>query len=358
MVLDPETVRVVSTLGLGIPTAMFVAATTQRHNEPASRTWSIGFLLTTAAVAVTVFGDDRDLGPGIDVVLAGTVTLGLTTTWMGARLLNGRSAGWLVGGAAAVLVGLVASFDPELARVAQLLAAIGVSALAVHELGRGSTSSYVESRLIRVLLVALGVLSLAALLRQVFDDVPEAEASDWRVLAVTALFQVTSMVALSALREGAAERVVGARIGRTTVAGLLTAPDFLVRAEDQVERAATTGEHTTLVVARVEDLDSLATAYGLQARELAVIHVSTVLRENLSASTLLGYLGAGRFAALLVHPGSSTESVDQLRRGLATSPTPDGLPLRMATTVEVVASDLDAAALHRAVPAPRKLADS
>ena len=355
MVLDPESVRVAAALGIGFPTAMFVAATTQRHNDPSSRLWSVGFLMTTAAMSVAVVRDGQDLGRGIDVVLAVAVTLGLAAVWMGARLLHGRRAGWPVAGAAAVVVGLVSAIDLEAARIVQLLGAAVLSGLAVHEFGRGATRSYVEARLVRILMIGLALLSLGAAARQTFGDVPGAEASDWRVLAVAALFQVTLMVALSALREGEAERTLGARIGRTTVAGLLTGPDFLVRAEDQITRAGMTGEHTTFLLAQVDDLESLATAYGLQARELAVVHMSTALREHLSAATLLGYLGGGRFAALLVHRAPTSESVDDLRRGLATSPTPDGLPLRMTTNVEVVARDLDTAALHEIVPSPRKL---
>ncbi|RYI99383.1 MAG: GGDEF domain-containing protein, partial [Actinomycetales bacterium] len=303
MNLDPQTVRVVATLTLIGPTALFAAATAQRHNEPASRMWSVGFLATTVALgAASVLGDTAP-DHVLTFFLAALPVLGLSALWMGTRLINRRRAGWAVTAAALLVVGIATAADPEVARGVQLLVMAALGVLTVLELGSGSTRDYVEARFLRIVLSFLVLVSLAAVVRQSVGSVPEAAPSDWRVLGVAAMFSVTIAVALNAMREGQAERRLGARVGRATVAGLLNPADFRSRAVDQLSRAGLTGQSTELLVVAVHDLDALVHAYGEQARQTVIVHVAEVLRHELSADRLLGYIGRGRFAVLLVDPG-------------------------------------------------------
>lgn len=337
MTLDPETVHVVATLVLIGPTSLFAAATAQRHNDPGSRMWSVGFLATTIALGVAAVLDETAPDAGLQFCIAALPVFGLAAIWMGTRLLNKRPAGWSFTATAVLGVGLATVADDEVARGVQLLVVAAIGVLAIIELGSGSTRAYVEARFLRIVMGALVLASVAAVVRQSFGSVPDAAPSDWRILGMAAMFSVTIAVALNAMREGEAERRLGARVGRVTVAGLLNPADFRSRAVDQLSRAALTGQRVELLVVAVRDLDSLVHAYGQQAREIVTMHVAQVLRHELSADRLLGYIGRGRFAVLVVEPGAVSPA-DTLRHALATTPAPAGLPLRAECDVTRIGS--------------------
>ncbi len=337
--LDPETVRVVSTIGAAGPAAVFAAATAQRHNDPPGRIWSVGFLTLVACLAVTAVLDGDLRSTLLEAIVAAGIVLAVAAMWMGLRLIGGRtSAGWAVTGGGAVGVALACWLVPDAARATQLAVVAVFAALGVVELWTGPTRAYIESWLLRVVLGVLTVLAAGAVVRSIANPPEDGGPSDWRVLSLGTVLLVTAMVAISALREGEVSRLAGGRTRVSRLRGVLPVDELAERADDVLDRAALTGEVAALALVRLTDVDSIGTAYGQRARGLSVQHVADVLRRHLPADATVGYVGRGGFAVVLTRsvsdPPPDVEKI--VRTGLAVTPPSEGVPLRVHCEVTVI----------------------
>lgn len=104
--------------------------------------------------------------------------------------------------------------------------------------------------------------------------------------------------------------------------GTLDSSHFENAANDRLERAATRGRQVSLIMAQIDNLAAFNTAFGRDAGDEILSRFARVLRDSVPVSAILGYLGAGRFAALIVSTSKdeAPEIIDALTKNLRNTP--------------------------------------
>jgi GGDEF domain-containing protein len=110
--------------------------------------------------------------------------------------------------------------------------------------------------------------------------------------------------------------------GSGRVFGVHSRAQFLEAAADRLERMGLRGGHAGVLVARVSDLQELNEAFGRGGGDQALATVAQTLREHVPAWSVLGYLGAGKFAALVPAetPARTGEVADAVERAVLAAP--------------------------------------
>lgn len=292
-------------LAVAVP---FALTTALRHNDPANRLWC-GSLMAALGAGFTPL-IDQVLVPTVDVEAAGAacavMTFGLM--WSGVRWFRGATPLPAAPLLAAAVV-LVAWFALTAAGTAVVpsgyLVASGFAVATIVELHRGPMRLNVNVSLLQVV---LGLFAAAATINSL---VRRGEA-DSTVLPATFLVVATTvglqlLVSMRAERDGAwwsEDHDTGRAFG------VHSRGQFLEAASDRLGRLELRGGHAAVLLAEVTDLAELNEAFGRRGGDLALSTLADTLRRHVPAWSVLGYLGAGRFAVLA--PADSPERAGEM----------------------------------------------
>ena len=334
--IDLETLLIVRVLPITIATAIFATTSALRHNDEANRAWTAAF---AAALCVSgleaIYAADGQAPLVVTAAGDASTVFALGAMWSGARLIDGRSRShiWIVVAVAlaAAVPTLVQSSTPGPGLSTALpTGAAGVFAwLSATELIRGALRLNLNARILQVVYFLFGAwyVTAAALIAS-GAATPNIYST---AMPFTGLF-IVSAICLSALRVERAGNwwSVGSEAQRRSDLGVLSSEAFREDAHDRIERATLAGSHVALVLAEIEDLDELNSAFGRQAGDSALLHFAGIMRSRLPADALLGHLGAGRFVVLVASaaPDAPMTLVDAIRTGLTESPVGQGMELR------------------------------
>ena len=336
MHLDVETLLIVRILPITIVSAIFATTAAMRHNDQANRVWTASFAAALCVSGLDAIYAGGGASPAV-VVAAGdaSTVFAVGAMWSGTRLLHGRTSSclWLAVAAglavAAPTIAQSPDADPGLSTTLRTGVAGVFAWLTATELLRGPMRLNLNARILQLAYfvfggwyVVLSALSASGITR------PAVYAT---ALPLTALF-VVSGLCLTALRVERAGNwwSVSSEVHRRGRLRVLTADAFREDATDRIQRARLVGNHVALVLAAIDDLDDLNSAFGREAGDIALVHFSGVLRSRVPADALLGHLGAGRFVVLVLAGSSDTPRtlVDAIRTGLTESPLGEGMEVR------------------------------
>ena len=345
MDLDLETLFIARVLPIALVTAVFATIAALRHNDEASRTWTAAFAAALCVSALdAIYATDGSVPALVEAASDASTVFSLGAMWSGCRLLDGRPRSYVwVAALAAVVVAvptLVQSSgpDPDLS-AALRLGASGVFAwLTAAELLRGQMRLNLNARILQALFFAFGAwyvvaaaLSAAASSGSGIHR-PDIEST---ALPFTAVFLIAALC-LSALRveRSGSWWSTSVEAPRRTRLGVLSAESFREDANDRIERATLSGSHAALVLAEIDHLDELNSAFGRESGDRALVHFSGILRSRVPADALLGHLGAGRFVVLIVTSSAEAPLIvaDAIRTGLTEAPASEGMELRTDAT--------------------------
>lgn len=345
MNLDLETLLSACALILCVVTAVFATTAALRHNDEANRSWTAGF---AAALCVTglqaIYGQDGATPAIVVAVTDASMVFAVGALWSGCRSLDGRdrSLVWVpVAVAIAVMIPVLLGAPApnlDLSSALRLGAAGGFAWLCAIELLRGRMGLNLNSRMLQVTFFALGAWFVTA---AALSAAAPAQSGLTRpsIESITMPFTAALLVAaicLSALRVELAGNwwSLNAETRRYTSLGILAAKSFAEDARDRLERTTIAGRHAVLVLAEIDHLDDLNTAFGREHGDRAILHFSGVLRNRVPAEALIGHLGAGRFVVMVVsaRPDTPSTIVDAIRTGLTEAPVAPGLELRTDAT--------------------------
>lgn len=310
MDLDLPTLLTCCALATIAVAAVFSTTVALRHNDEANRAWVAGLAAALCATGLAaIYGIDDSTPVTVVAAIDASTVFALGATWAGFRALDGRARSlvWiaLVAALLTALPTLLGTTDVDLDLSATLrLAVTGLMAwMCAIELMRGAMRLNLNSRILQVVLFAFGGWYLAASAVHAAASTPLSNRPtlESTMLPFTAVFLVVTICAsaLRVERSGNWWSMNAATARRTNLAVL--APDpFREDARDRVDRAAMTGRHVALILAEIEALDDLNTAFGRETGDAAMMHFTELLRSRVPASALIGHLGAGRFAILSV----------------------------------------------------------
>lgn len=336
MDLDLETLLIVRVMPMTLVTAIFATTAALRHNDEANRAWTAAFAAALCVCGLDAIYSADGSAPAV-VTAAGdaSTVFAVGAMWSGCRLLDDRARSHIwIAVAAAVAVAAPTfwqSTDADLdLSTALRTGASGLFAwLVASELLRGKMRLNLNARILQFSYLALGTWYVVVAALSASGAVRPGIIST--ALPFTALFLV-SAVCLSALRVEQTGNwwSVSAETRRRSNLGVLAADAFREDAADRIQRATLAGGHVALVLAEIEDLDELNSAFGRQAGDSALLHFAGVLRARVPADALIGHFGAGRFVVLVVPTTSDSPStvVDAIRTGLTESPVSEGMELR------------------------------
>lgn len=290
----------------------FAITTALRHNDPANRLWS-GALLAALGAGTAPLLDVEHTAP-VDLGTAGAacavVTFGLL--WSGARWFRGVDPRPFVALGFVVLLVVVRlvldAIDSPISPTGYTVAA-AFAVLTIVELHRGPMALNLN---VSILQVALGVFAVGA-----FTFVVVTRSTADRQVSSATLLLLTSAVCAQMLAAVRAERS-GAwwseDHGPGRVHGVHTREQFLEAAADRLGRLGLRGGHAALVLAEVSALSELNEAFGRRGGDVALSTLADTLRRHVPAWSVLGYLGAGRFAVLA--PAGSVEQTAEIATAL------------------------------------------
>jgi len=341
MDLDLETLLIARVLPITIVTAVFATTAALRHNDEANRAWTAAFAAVLCVSGLDAIYAADGSAPTIVVAASDASTVfSLGAMWSGCRLLDGRSRSliWIPVTVAALVAvpTLLQSPAPDLDLSAALrLGATGIFAwLTAAELLRGTMRLNLNGRILQLVFFLFGAWYVIA------AAVSAAASADGRIsrlsiesttMPLTAVF-VIAAICLSALRVEQSGNwwSMNAEARRRTNLDVLASDAFREDAQDRIERATLAGGHVALVLAEIDHLDELNSAFGRESGDRALVHFTGILRTRVPADALLGHLGAGRFVVLVVAPSSATAYtiVDAVRTGLTDASVNEGLELR------------------------------
>lgn len=320
--IDQFSVSIVTALVVVVSGTLFVIETLLRRDDSAGRVWALGFLsamLTTLLYLVWAWSPDAwwAVAGGNAAFVAGSGLM-----WLGCRRFNGHSMRIpvvlvLVMSVAAGLSAVLAGPDGgDWAGAAWMFIPLFlVGAAAAVECRRGVLGHATNAA---TLAFVFGLQSLYYLARTiVFLTLgPESELfSTWFgtlvTSALTVILTITAVVATSVLR---ANRT-GLR-GRTDDAGgwamggaIVTAPVFASAGERLVATAKRRGERLAVLIVRLEELDYISTAFGMEARDELMAAARASVRAEAPAFALVGEDGVNALAML-----TTSESTGDARR--------------------------------------------
>jgi diguanylate cyclase (GGDEF)-like protein len=344
MDLDLETLLITCALAMVCVTAVFATTAALRHNDEANRAWTSAFAAALLATSLEAVYGTSAMPTVVVAVIDASSVFALGAMWSGARLLNNRSRSYVsVPGALALAVAVVTMVQAPVPNL-DLGAAIrfgvtGVFAwLTAAEMLRGDMRRNLNGRILQTVFFLLGAwyIGAAALSAAATGDGridrPTLESTSLPFVGVF----IVAAICLSALR---VERTgnwwsMSADARRRTNLDVLAADAFLDDARDRIERATYAGGHVGLVLAEIDHLDELNSAFGRDSGDRALVHFSTILRARVPADALLGHLGAGRFVIIVMAPIPTVPQtvVDAIRTGLTEAPVSEGMELRVDAT--------------------------
>lgn len=307
MLLDPMTQAILTALVVVVAGVIFISETLLRRDDGAGRVWALAFL---AAMLTVVSYLAWAASPGMWWAVAiGNMAFvaGTGLMWLGCVKFNGRLSplysGVVAAGAlAAFITVLVAGPDGGAwagAEVMFIAIALFAGAGAFETL-RGAMGKNLNAR---TLAIVLGVQAVYYVVRTVAFFMLGGESADfgrWFGTEVTSYLTVTltitAVVTTSVLRADRARlrgHTESSMVGFTS-AGVLMNSALNRLLIDRSERAAARRDPIVVISIVVEDLDTIATAFGeATAVEVVDLWIEGVRRHSPS-SALIAEDGQGR----------------------------------------------------------------
>lgn len=309
--LDVNTLYSVATVALIVVATAYAVITALRHNDRANRILCASFIMASTAMAIPSIWGSASAAPALttSTTLASSV-YALALIWSGVRALENKRPWLSLSLLAAAITGVVAYFDDSASAqsdgslLAFLLLAI-FAGLAGAALYNGSLNANLNSWLLCVSLWLYGVVYtvLAGILTGL--RLQGIYSSDFLSASVTALlflslFLIASIClsALRAERHGAWRSGDGAFDELRSELDAINGTRFKRDVSDRLNRMSHVGGYATLVVAEINNLEELNTAFGHEFGDTAITHFIDVLRAKVPAEALIGHLESGRFAVL------------------------------------------------------------
>lgn len=309
--LHLDTIYVVATLALIIVATAYGLTAVLRHNDHANRILCASLIVATTTLAIpSIWGSEAN-APALATAASrmGSV-YAVALLWSGTRALNQRKPRlWipLLAGAASGAVALSGETNgsDQVADFSTFILLATFAWLAGVGLRSGPLRANLNSQLLRLSLwsygliyaLSAGVLAGMRASGRPHDDFLSAGSS---ALLFVSLFLLAA-VCLSAMR---AERYGSWRSGDGAFGELQTALDaismahFEPAARDRLERMSHVGGQATLLVAEVNNINELNTAFGREIGDIALTQFIEVLRAKVPAAALIGHLDGGRFVVL------------------------------------------------------------
>ena len=341
MDLDLETLLIARVLPITLVTAVFATTAALRHNDEANRAWTAAFAAAMCSCGLDAIYAADGTAPTLVIAAADASTVfALGALWAGCRLLDGRPRSYIWVAVVAALgvagVTLAQSSGPDLdVSAAARLGATGLFAwLTASELLRGPMRLNLNARILQGVFglfgawyVVASALSAAASGGESIGR-PPVEST---LLPFTAVFLV-AVICLSSLRVERAGNwwSMSVEAQRRSHLQVLASASFREDAVDRIERSTLVGSHVALVLAEIDLLDELNSAFGRDSGDRALVYFSGILRSRVAADALLGHLGAGRFVVLMTAPARDTATtvVEAIRTGLTEASVSAGMELR------------------------------
>lgn len=331
MTLDLLTVTLQTALVVVVTGVIFIVGMLLRKDELVGRIWGVAFL-AGALTVLSYFVWASNPGAWW-VVAVGNASFVCATgfMWLGARSYNARPmalASWAVTIAAVAELVVVVALGPgggdwagaELMFIA-LTAFAGLGAI---ECVRGDMGRHRESW---GLAFVLGVQSLYYVVRTavfLIDGATGRFFLTWFGTVATSFLTITlSIVAVVVTSVLLSSRLrLRGSVGTTTLQlsddGILPEPSFQRILEDVSERAERRGELVGVVSARIDDLPSIATAFGSEAADLVLTSFRTGVRRYAPSASFIGQDGPNGML-VSIQPSSPEEArriARRIRRGL------------------------------------------
>lgn len=340
-------------LAVAVP---FALTTALRHNDPANRLWC-GSLMMALGAGCAPLVDGLPV-PTVDVEAIGAacavMTFGLM--WSGVRWFRRAAplpAAPLLVGVAMLLLSVVLDVSGSPIVPSGYIAASAFAVATIVELHRGPMRLNLNVSLLQVVLGAFAATATV--------DALVHRGSGTTVLPATFLMITTTvglqlLVSMRAERDGAwwsEDR------GSGRAFGVHSHGQFLEAAGDRLGRLELRGGHAALLLADITDLTELNAAFGRRGGDVALATLADTLRSHVPAWSVLGYLGAGRFAVLapVDTPERTAEMATAVEHALYTRSTLDGeqdvpVPVLLGAA-DTYTCALDLAALMSAARATR-----
>lgn len=341
MELDLTTLLTCCALAIVTVAAVFATTAALRHNDEANRAWVAGLAGALCATGLAaIYGLDDSTPALVIATIDGSSVFAVGALWAGCRALDGRSRSliWivLVASILTALPTLLGGSEVDLDLSAALrLGITGLMAwMCAIELMRGGMRLNLNSRILQVTLFAIGgwYLASAAVFAAANSALSQRPTVESTLLPFAALF-IVAAICLSSLRVERAGNwwSMNAETARRTNLAVLSPESFRDDARDRIERSTMTGRHLTLVLAEIDALDELNSAFGRETGDSAMMHFTQLLRSQVPATALIGHLGAGRFAILSVMTSAdiSDNIITAVRTGLLDSPLGEDMEIRI-----------------------------
>lgn len=341
--MDLDLTTLLTCCALATITVATVFATTAalRHNDEANRAWVAGLAGALCATGLAaIYGMDESTPAVVIATIDASSVFAVGAIWAGCRALDGRSRSLIwIALIAAVLTALPtllgsAQIDLDVSAALRLGVTGLIAWLCAIELMRGEMRLNLNSRILQVALFVFGgwYLAAAAVHAAADSEWSHRPALESTVLPFSGLF-IIAAICLSALRVERAGNwwSMNAETARRTNLAVLAPEPFSEDARDRIERAAMTGRHVALVLAEIDALDELNTAFGRETGDSAMMHFTQLLRARVPATALIGHLGAGRFAILTVMTSEdmSANIVAAIRTGLLDTALGENMEIRI-----------------------------
>lgn len=344
--LDAETMLVCATVAFAVPTAAFCILTATRYNTPAGRIWSVGPLALMASLTA-VASDPGHLGRSVDAVVAGCLVFSVGAVRVGLRAHLGHRdthVRWII--TSSVVAALVCAVWPTGADALTgvMIAVSGVLLLYGLVDAHGPRTETIVLRVAAVAVMGWGATVVAC---TVAGSQTTGRLDDAETLSALALGQAVVLMALMTLRT----QLAPVRDDVLVATSFLDHDTFLAQGVDRLERASTLGVQAQLFVLFTDGLDVIEAAYGRAAVGVATEHVARVTRAKVPASALIARLDGGQVAVLTTSSRYSgpDEIIAAVQTGLAATPAPERLPLRIDVSVRIAATDPTPAQLRASI---------
>ncbi|PJJ55622.1 diguanylate cyclase domain-containing protein [Compostimonas suwonensis] len=307
MTFDLLTLLTASTLIVSLCGVIFVFDTALRRNDAVGRAWSLAFLagmLTTLSYIVW------DFEPGAWWAVAvgnAAVVFSQVCMWTGARLYNGRSSMFWVGGLVTLVVAVSVPLSGDVpggwAGGGYMIIGVALFAgLAGVESLRGRMRRSINATLLSAVLFIGAAYYLVRFCFFItigpFDPVFRIYLGTESATFVSIMLVVGASFSLAFLRAGQVSGSARRTDDTSYSAGALVASSFYRQGGDVVERAARRGRRLFLVIGELNNLGEINTAFGRAAGDEEIRIFAEIFRTTAPETALIGRLTANRFVVL------------------------------------------------------------
>ncbi|MCP2032056.1 diguanylate cyclase (GGDEF)-like protein [Okibacterium sp. HSC-33S16] len=321
---------------------IFIIGSVAQHHDRASRLWSAAFTFGILAMVSFAVWSVLPDSPAIIGVGNGSLTLAMGLIWSGSRAYNGRQPFGLLSFAGALVVAILAWVDGEngswAGGQAFLIGVAVFAALAGVEAFSGRMRRSINAHILAVVMCAVGVFfAIRAVVFAIsgpYSDVFLGYLDTDITTFVTVLFVVTASTSMNVLRtEGTSPR------GSRTVdveqwEHFRPRESFANEVNDRLERLARSGAPGVLARVEIDNLAEMNTAFGRSFSDSAMTLVGAILRDEVSASAVLGHSGGAGFDALLFGDlDSALDCAKRVRAALVDMPIDVSQGLRVSVTI-------------------------